>query len=205
MRVLPCGEHGALVELESLPQVMGMYTALRERPLAGAVELVPAARTLLVRYDAAVTNLRQLADDLARRDLTDGGAYARQSDIEVPVRYYGQDLAEVASLLGMTEEEVVKRHEAAEYTVAFSGFAPGFAYITGGDPALRVSRRDTPRTEVPRGAVAIAGEFTAVYPRKSPGGWRIIGHTDLAVWDLDRDPPMLLVPGSRLRFVRVDG
>jgi KipI family sensor histidine kinase inhibitor len=120
--------------------------------------------------------------------------------VEIPVTYDGADLAEVAELTGLTPAEVAARHAAAEYTVAFCGFSPGFGYLTGGDPALDVPRLATPRTKVPAGSVAIAEAFTGVYPRELPGGWRILGTTTAVLWDLDRDPPGLFVPGTRVRF-----
>jgi len=124
--------------------------------------------------------------------------------VRVAVRYSGPDLARVADHWGCTTEEVVDLHTSLEFTSTFCGFAPGFAYLTGLDPSLRVARRDSPRTRVPAGAVAIADEYTAVYPRESPGGWRIIGHTSTPVWDLAADPPTLLAPATRVRFVQVD-
>jgi biotin-dependent carboxylase-like uncharacterized protein len=120
--------------------------------------------------------------------------------VEIPVRYDGEDLAEVAGMLGVTTEEVVRRHTDAEYTVAFTGFAPGFAYLSGGDTGLEVPRRKTPRTRIPAGAVGLAGAFSGVYPQAGPGGWQIIGVTPLAMFDLSRDPPALLQPGFRVRF-----
>jgi KipI family sensor histidine kinase inhibitor len=122
--------------------------------------------------------------------------------VEIPVTYDGPDLAEVARLTGLPADEVVRRHAAAEYVVAFSGFAPGFGYLTGLPAELRVPRRDSPRTAVPAGSVAVAGEFTGVYPRRSPGGWQLLGRTDAVLWDPERDPPALLVPGTRVRFTR---
>jgi allophanate hydrolase subunit 1 len=122
--------------------------------------------------------------------------------VELPVRYDGPDLAEVAALTGLTVDEVVRRHLASRCTVAFGGFMPGFAYLTGLDPSLHVPRRDTPRERVPAGAVAVAGEFTAVYPAATPGGWRILGTCDLTLFDVHRTPPALLVPGAAVRFVR---
>ncbi|HYQ75686.1 5-oxoprolinase/urea amidolyase family protein, partial [Cellulomonas sp.] len=119
----------------------------------------------------------------------------------IPVRYDGPDLAEVARLTGLDEREVVRRHAAAEYTVAFGGFMPGFAYLTGLDPALHVPRRATPRERVPAGSVAVAGEFAAVYPAATPGGWMLLGTCDVPLFDVDRDPPALLRPGARVRFV----
>ncbi|MDV6013962.1 allophanate hydrolase subunit 1 [Haloechinothrix sp. LS1_15] len=202
MRVLPCGDRAALVELDTLAEVLGMTEALRADPPTGATDIVPAARTVLVRFDPARTSPDRLAAELAgreRRPATRPGCHT----VEIPVRYDGDDLADVARLTGLTPREVAERHQAARYVVAFAGFAPGFAYISGGDPALRVSRRDSPRTAVPAGAVAIADEYSAVYPRESPGGWRIIGRTDLPVWTPDRERPMLLPPGTGVRFVEV--
>jgi KipI family sensor histidine kinase inhibitor len=202
VRVLRCGGRAALVELESLPQVLGLHTALREDPPEGVTGLVPAARTVLVNYDPAVTDFNGLRAHLTRLPVTEvrrSGGHA----VEVPVRYDGEDLEDVARMTGLTAREVVARHTGGEHTVAFCGFAPGFAYISGLDPALHVGRRDTPRTKVPAGAIALADEFTGHYPRESPGGWQIIGRTELRIWDLDRDPPMLLLPGTRVRFVEI--
>ncbi len=112
-----------------------------------------------------------------------------------------QTSPEIAQLTGLGVDEVIRRHQRAEYVVAFVGFAPGFGYLVGGDPALRVPRRSTPRTRVPAGSVALAGEFTGVYPREGPGGWQLIGRTEAVLWDLDRQPPALLAPGTRVRFV----
>jgi KipI family sensor histidine kinase inhibitor len=116
------------------------------------------------------------------------------------VTYDGPDLAEVASLTGLSEAAVVTAHTESVWTVGFGGFAPGFAYLTGGDPRLHVPRRGTPRPSVPAGSVGLAGEFSGVYPRSSPGGWQLIGHTDVDLFDVDRDPPALLQPGTRVRF-----
>jgi KipI family sensor histidine kinase inhibitor len=123
--------------------------------------------------------------------------------VEVPVRYDGEDLPEVARLTGLDAEEVVRRHTAPTYTVAFLGFSPGFPYLVGLDKALVVPRRDTPRTQIPAGSVGLAGDQTGIYPTASPGGWQLIGRTDLALFDPERDPPALLGPGGRLRFTAV--
>ncbi|EIV90656.1 allophanate hydrolase subunit 1 [Frankia sp. QA3] len=125
------------------------------------------------------------------------------STVIIPVRYDGPDLVDLARLTGLTPAQIIRRHMRGPHRVAFCGFAPGFAYIAGLDAGLRVPRRDSPRTRVPAGAVAIADEFTGVYPRASPGGWHLIGRTDLTVFDLTRDPPALLAPGTPVRFVAV--
>jgi KipI family sensor histidine kinase inhibitor len=198
---MPAGTSAVLIELDSLEQVMGLDAALRSTPPAGTVDLVPAARTVLVVFDPAATTAERVAADVAGRQI--GSVEERVGPlVELPVVYDGEDLAEVAELSGLTEDDVIARHLQSEYRVAFCGFAPGFAYIVGGDPALRVPRRHSPRTAVPAGSVALADEFTGVYPREMPGGWQLIGRTDAVLWDLDRDPPALLPPGTRVRFVR---
>jgi KipI family sensor histidine kinase inhibitor len=116
------------------------------------------------------------------------------------VVYDGPDLADVASHTGLSEEAIVSAHTGTPWTVAFGGFAPGFAYLVGGDERLAVPRRDSPRTSVPAGSVGLAGEYSGVYPRSSPGGWQLIGRTDTVMFDVDRDPPALLAPGSLVRF-----
>jgi KipI family sensor histidine kinase inhibitor len=127
-------------------------------------------------------------------------AAADTEPVEIAVVYDGPDLAEVARLTGLDEEAVVAAHTGTPWRIAFGGFAPGFAYLTGGDPRLAVPRRDEPRTTVPAGAVGLAGEYSGVYPRPSPGGWQLIGRTDAVLWDADRDPPALLTPGGTVRF-----
>jgi KipI family sensor histidine kinase inhibitor len=200
VRVLRYGREAVLVELADLGEVMGLHRAVSDAPPPGVRELVPAARTLLVSYDPARTSADALGAALAATDLATTTA-ADGPLVELPVRYDGPDLAEVGELTGLSADEVARRHAGAGYVVAFCGFAPGFAYLTGGDPALRVPRRSTPRTTVPAGAVGLADGFTGVYPRPSPGGWQLVGHTDAPLWDVDRDPPALLAPGTRVRFV----
>jgi len=166
--------------------------------LPGVVELVPAARTVLVELGTVSDPLPDLAALLA--ELAPGAEQPRPA-VQIPVRYDGPDLAEVAALTGLDTGEVVRRHAAAAYTVAFCGFAPGFGYLTGLPAELQVPRRPSPRTAVPAGSVGVAGEFTGVYPRRSPGGWQLLGRTDAVLWDADRDPPALLAPGTGVRFV----
>jgi KipI family sensor histidine kinase inhibitor len=202
MRVLPSGSTALLVELEDLDAVLGLYAALADDPPPGVVDVVPAARTVLVVTDPTVTTLAAAADAVRatepRPDRLGSGDL-----LEVPVRYDGADLSEAAALLGCDEAELVRRHGAQEWTVAFCGFSPGFGYLTAPGWQSQVSRRSSPRTAVPAGSVALAGGFSGVYPRESPGGWQLIGRTDLAVFDLSRDPAALLRPSVRVRFVDV--
>jgi KipI family sensor histidine kinase inhibitor len=144
------------------------------------------------------SDLRALVDRSEPGDIT---AEEAGDEIEIPVTYDGPDLADVTSHTGLSEDEIVAAHTGTPWTVAFGGFAPGFAYLVGGDERLVVPRRESPRTSVPAGSVGLAGEFSGVYPRSSPGGWQLIGRTDAVMFDVDRDPPALLAPGAHVRFV----
>ncbi|MGY1750790.1 5-oxoprolinase subunit B family protein [Modestobacter sp. SYSU DS0511] len=202
MRLLPSGSAALLVELDGLDDVLALYAALSADPPHGVVDVVPAARTVLLVTDPAQTSLAAVAAAVRATPPRPDTQVAGET-VELPVHYDGADLAEVAGLLGLSPARLVKRHTGAEWTVAFCGFAPGFGYLTQPGVAWDVPRRATPRTKVPPGSVALAGEFSGVYPRESPGGWQLIGHTDVAVFDLDRDPAALLRPGTRVRFVEV--
>ncbi|MFE3184754.1 5-oxoprolinase subunit PxpB [Streptomyces violascens] len=201
MRTLPVGEHALLVELENGEAAGALHAELLRRRAAGTLppvkEIVPAARTVLLD---GITDPRGLAAQLTtwRIPPLEAGA---QETVEISVRYDGPDLADVAALWEVSEQEAVRIHSAAEFRVAFCGFAPGFAYLTGLGEEYAVPRRDTPRTSVPAGSVALAGPYTGVYPRPSPGGWQLIGSTDAALWDPHREPAALLTPGTRVRFV----
>jgi KipI family sensor histidine kinase inhibitor len=202
MRLLPSGSAALLVELDGLDEVLALYAALSDGPPPGVVDIVPAARTLLLMTDPARTTLAAVAaavrDTVPRADRRDGGEL-----LELPVHYDGPDLADAAAILDLTPAEVVRRHTGAEWTVAFCGFVPGFGYLTKDGDQWAVPRRTTPRTRVPAGSVGLAGEFSGVYPRESPGGWQLIGRTDVAVFELLREPAALLRPGTRVRFVAV--
>lgn len=200
MRFLPVNRQAIMVELADLQQTLVLLASLQAQPIEGVQELVPAARTILVYFEPHRITAAQLVNAIAGRDLQ-GSVQRSEVLVQIPVRYDGEDLAEVAQILGISAEEVVRRHTGSEWSVAFTGFAPGFAYLSGGDAIFNVPRRATPRTKVPAGAVALAGSFSAVYPQASPGGWQIIGVTDTAMWDLSRDLPALLQPGYRVRFV----
>lgn len=200
MQILPSGSTAVLVELADLAEVGAWYEPLRTEPPAGVVDIVPAGRTILLVFDPDLTSGPDV--ERAVRAIVPRAPDAAGGELlDVPVYYDGEDLAEAADLLGWSADELVDRHTGQEWTVAFCGFAPGFGYLTGGE-SWDVPRRSTPRTKVPAGSVALAGEFTGVYPRVSPGGWQLIGRTELTVFDVDRDPPALLRPGIRVRFVR---
>jgi len=205
-RVLTASDRALLVEVADLDAAMRLQATLTADPPPGVVELVPAARTVLVRFDPRIVSAGALGARLAAA-ASPGAAAAGQSGapavVEIPVVYDGADLAEVSARLGVGADELVARHVAATWRVAFTGFAPGFGYLVGDDPLFDVPRRASPRTRIPAGSVALGGAFAGVYPRASPGGWQLIGRTDAVMWDVRRDPPALLVPGGRVRFVRV--
>ena len=196
MIVRPYGDAAVLAELprDRAPAAVARSIAGRD----GIVDAVPGAHTVLVEFDPRIWTPDAIA---AALDASADVHVAAAAHVDVPVRYDGPDLDAVAQLCGLDADDVIRRHSAAAYTVAFCGFAPGFAYLTGLDAALQVSRRDEPRSSVPAGSVAIAGEYSAVYPRSSPGGWRLLGRSDLTLWDVERDPPALLMPGTTVRFV----
>ena len=202
LRILPSGSGAILVELPDLADTMALLADLQAEPLHGVLEMVAGARTLSLRFDPHVTSATDLTSALALRRLRPPRPESQRT-VEIPVRYDGEDLAEVARLTGLSETEVIRRHTQSPWTVAFGGFAPGFAYLSGGDPALDVPRRKAPRTRIPAGAVALAGCFSGVYPTASPGGWQIIGTTPVRMWDLTRQPPALLSAGDRVRFVEI--
>jgi len=203
LRLLSAGAEALLVELDDLPQTLGLLASLRAAPIEGLREIVAGARTLLLEFDPLRIAGASLAEALRSRRF-DAGTAAGGELVQIPVHYDGEDLAEVAALLGITPAEVVARHTGSDWFVAFTGFAPGFAYLSGGDELLRtLPRRATPRTRIPPGAVAVAGGFSGVYPKASPGGWQLLGQTFVPMWDLARDPPALLQPGQRVRFVDV--
>ncbi|MGV9328852.1 5-oxoprolinase subunit B family protein [Streptosporangium sandarakinum] len=201
------GESALLVETGSLEVSHRLDALLREHRPAGVTEIVPGPATVLVvapGADPAALRARLTLLLGAARDAAPAPSGARGT-VTVPVVYDGPDLADVAELSGLPVREVVERHTGVELVVGWLGFAPGFAYLTGLDPALHVPRLPTPRTSVPAGSVAIAGPYSAVYPAASPGGWRLLGRSSLVVWDTAADPPALLTPGTRVRFRAVRG
>ena len=212
MRIRNAGSSALLVCLDEPAQVTGLYRELLRNPPEGLVDAAPAAETVMVVFDPARTEATALglrlraAAERASTNADTSSEVAQQGPlISIPVIYDGPDLADVARRTGLGVEEVVQRHTAAQYVVAFCGFAPGFGYLTGLDPALRLPRRSVPRTRVPAGSVAVSDRFTSVYPSASPGGWHLLGRTETAMWDIERQPPGLLTPGTRVRFEQVAG
>lgn len=198
MNVRRAGSRGLLLELASNGEALAVAHALGRDLGAHLEDVVPGHRTVLVTardLGAVEERVRAVAD----------GAVAlpeRPGRLEtIAVTYDGPDLAAAAAGAGMSVEEVVRRHGAGAYTVGFLGFSPGFAYLLGLDPRLHLPRLETPRTAVPAGSVAIAGPYSGIYPTTSPGGWLLLGTTAVRLFDPQREPPSLLEPGMRVRFV----
>jgi KipI family sensor histidine kinase inhibitor len=226
-RVLPMGEQAVLLEFDDLAAVVAMTALIQDQvehgegPWAQVSDIVPAARTILLRTDGEPTDehppapadLRGLGEAAvalaAGTTEPDSAAQAARGEeddvVTIEVTYDGEDLADIAEATGLSQDEVIAAHTDTEWNVAFFGFAPGFAYLVSGEDRLHVPRRSEPRTAVPAGSVGLAGEFSAVYPRESPGGWQLLGRTDETMWDSAADQPSRLRPGSRVRFVAKDG
>ena len=198
MTVLPYGDDAVLLEVDDVPAAYAAVRAALDDAGASARDVVPAARTVLV------DGLRGTDADTLAAAVRRAGAAGRgagSEPVEVPTTYDGEDLDLVARHWDMTRDEVVATHTGLSFTVAFCGFAPGFAYLAGLPDELAVPRLDSPRSSVPQGSVGLAGPWCGVYPTSSPGGWRLIGRTELALWRADQPNPALLAPGTRVRFV----
>jgi KipI family sensor histidine kinase inhibitor len=195
-RLLDYGSAAVLLECADLDEAIGLLAPVRKHPKI--IEVVPGARTLLLRLRAPLT-------ESDRHHLlalpTAPTAKLVAAPIVIKADYSGPDLDSVARHLDCAVEDVIALHTGQVWTVGFCGFAPGFGYLRGEHDRLRVPRLDSPRTMVPTGAVGLADQWSGIYPRSGPGGWQLIGRTDATLWDLDHDPPALLQPGSRVRFV----
>ncbi|WIY82459.1 urea amidolyase family protein [Propionimicrobium sp. PCR01-08-3] len=199
LRIVPVSDRALIVEYPDLAGVLAHYPPLVEASLLGVDELVPAASTVMVRYDPAVVSAAELAK-MIRAVAPKQAGETQFETVTIDVSYDGEDLADVAGLLQVSVEELINRHTAAHWEVAFVGFAPGFSYCQGDDELFDVPRRSSPRTRIPAGSVGLAGTFSAVYPRESPGGWQLLGHSAAQMWSLDRDPPALAQPGQPVRY-----
>lgn len=203
MTLRRAGDRALLLETGDPRTTVAVSNAIREAQLPEIEDLVPAAATVLVRVakgtDLAALGRRVL--DLSSTAESAGDRTEEHDELVIPVSYDGPDLADVATATGLSEAEVIAAHTGTPWRGAFVGFAPGFAYLVGGDPRLTVPRRAESRTGVPAGSVALAGEYSAVYPRESPGGWQLIGTTDATLWDEAAQPPAAIQPGRWVRFV----
>ncbi|WP_406504632.1 allophanate hydrolase subunit 1 [Streptomyces sp. NBC_01602] len=211
IRVLPAGSGALLVELSSGEHAEAFHAELLRRRARGELpavrEIVPGARTVLLDgiADRTPDGSARLARELVSWEIPPLRRDAGEA-VEIPVVYDGPDLADVAAAWGVTVADVPRIHAGTEFRVAFCGFAPGFGYLTGLPEHLHMPRRATPRTRVPAGALALAGAYTGVYPRPSPGGWQIIGRMPEPgeLWNPAREPAALLSPGARVRFVAAE-
>ncbi|HUF07206.1 MAG TPA: 5-oxoprolinase subunit PxpB [Candidatus Binatia bacterium] len=205
--IRPFGEAALLVELGGPDRAQALAASIRREPIAGVVGTVPGLESLLVDLDPLSADAARVPAALEERILRLADAPAAGRLRTIPVVYggdHGPDLAEVASMAGLTEGEIVARHASAELRVLFGGFAPGFAYLGGVRDALDVPRLATPRTRTPAGSVALADGMSGIYPAELPGGWRVIGRTPITVFDAHRLPPAYLEPGDRVRFEPID-
>ena len=203
IRSRPAGSRAVVLDLDAdaePAQIASAVHLLAEQLGVALTEVVPGAQTVLVAATDRA-GLQHLLAALPRLPSAPAAAETTGAVLELPARYDGPDLEHVARATGLSVEQVVHRHSAVVYRSAFSGFAPGFAYLSGLDPALRLPRRETPRTAVPAGSLAVADGWTAVYPRRTPGGWHLLGTVVVPVFDLQADPPALLGPGQCVRFI----
>lgn len=210
-RLLPAGDSGILIEwAEKISdaandQVHAFAQALRDHNSAAITDLIPAYSSLLVCFESRQVSrdkILTLINDLLRMTLQTGTPASRL--VEIPTSYggaYGPDLEFISSHNGLSERQVIELHMSVTYRVYMLGFIPGFAYLGSVPEQIAAPRLETPRTRVPSGSIGIAGRQTGIYPLESPGGWRLIGHTDIQLFDPAQDPPTLLRPGDRVRFV----
>lgn len=210
-RLVPLGDSAALLQLgqEVDPvlnrRVHAVDARLRASGIEGVIETVPAYASLLVHYDPLVLTYDEVSEWVRGESGKVQEAASRPPGrIEVPVRYGGQagpDLEYVAAFHKLSPQKISELHASLDYMVYMMGFTPGFPYMGKLDDAIATPRLETPRTQVPRGSVGIAGAQTGIYPVDSPGGWRLIGRTSLSLFDLAADPPFLFSPGDSVRFV----
>ncbi|MFN2538574.1 MAG: allophanate hydrolase subunit 1 [Mycobacteriales bacterium] len=195
--IRPYGPDAFLLECPDEGEAVDLHLGLLAHPVPGVVQTVPGAQSLLVEC-AGPSTRRDAERVLAVLPAPPRSVTPTEHVLEV--RYDGPDLSFVADQHGLSVDEVVRLHTSSECAVALTGFAPGFAYLSGLAAVLATPRRADPRPAVPAGSVAIGGPWTGVYPRRGPGGWNLLGTTDAVLWDLDRDPPAVLQLGDTVRF-----
>jgi KipI family sensor histidine kinase inhibitor len=210
MRVRAYGLHATMID--ELPPTSAVVlrevflASCRERGLS-CIDAIPAAHSLVITHDIELRDeIRAVANTIIANfaEVNIGAQEANSKVTEIPVRYDGDDLADVAERCSLSIDQVIALHGSVVFSVEFCGFSPGFSYLRGLPPQLHLPRRNSPRPRVPAGSVAIAAHYAAVYPSESPGGWHLLGTTNSRMWDITRDPPALLQPGQRVRFVRED-
>ncbi|WP_043971548.1 MULTISPECIES: 5-oxoprolinase subunit B/C family protein [Acinetobacter] len=200
MRFLSVNVDCFLIELTSLEETLALYNTLQNRPLNGIKDLVPAAKTILVFFNEIETNFKTLVASIQSLKV-DAGFERSGQEVIVPIRYDGEDLAQVAELQGLSVVDVIRKHQQSMWNVAFIGFAPGFAYMSSPDrPFTDIPRLTVPRKKIPAGSLGLAGRYSGIYPKDSPGGWQLIGTTSEKMWDLERQNPALLLPGMTVHF-----
>ncbi|ENX12588.1 TIGR00370 family protein [Acinetobacter sp. CIP 64.2] len=200
MRFLSVNADCFLIELVSLEETLALYNTLQNRPLNGIKDLVPAAKTILVFFNEIETNFKTLVASIQSLKV-DAGFERSGQEVIVPIRYDGEDLAQVAELQGLSVVDVIRKHQQSVWNVAFIGFAPGFAYMSSPDrPFTDIPRLTVPRKKIPAGSLGLAGRYSGIYPKDSPGGWQLIGTTTEKMWDLARKNPALLLPGMTVHF-----
>jgi KipI family sensor histidine kinase inhibitor len=195
VRFLPSGDACTIAQVDSLADA---HELLRRIEAAGfATDVVCGSSSVLVEPGGPEVERRLLDLAVAER----ASIVVPSRTHEIPIVYDGADLTAIAERLGMAVDDVIAAHATREWTVAFIGFGGGFPYLVGGDPRLRLARRETPRTHVPAGSVAIAEQYCGIYPREGPGGWHLLGRTDAPIFEVSRTPPSALAVGDRVRFV----
>ncbi|WP_198586942.1 5-oxoprolinase subunit B family protein [Glycomyces xiaoerkulensis] len=205
LQPLPSGPRGVLIDCGTGAVARACYRALQARRVNGSLEatdLIPGATTVLVD---GVEEPELLAAEIPDWVLTDDTDLPGEA-VEIPVAYDGPDVEAVAGLWGVEVDQIARIHTSVEYEAAFCGFTPGFAYLEGLPERYHTPRRQDPRKSVPAGSVGVAGPYTGVYPRSSPGGWQLIATMTNPgrLWNEHREPAALLVPGTRVRFVAVN-
>ncbi|GAA4796139.1 allophanate hydrolase subunit 1 [Corynebacterium canis] len=205
MDVKPCGDTAVLLDLDegdaqsTLAAVMNVHRQIHQLRLPGVIDIVPAAATVLITLDTALLTPQDAVRVFGELRV-EGVSETRGTEVVIPVRYDGPDLATVAEATGLSVRGVVDKHSETQWLAAFGGFAPGFVYLVPARELWNVPRRSQPRAQIPTGAVGLAGEFSGVYPQSSPGGWQIIGTTQTPMWDVNRAQPSLIQPGDTVRF-----